>query len=128
MGEDSALLMETCLIAATTASLAITTPALPKEGPTVSVRPLFCVLAAQGGAYWLFPEQRDKQYHAMGCALVSSVVTELTGSPWWGIASGIGVGLVKEVIDPSINGTRDYQDFGADLLGAGMGTLLYLQF
>lgn len=126
--------MESWLIAASAASIALSNSSVPapnrlvEERQVVSVLPLFSVLAAQGGAYWLFPNQQDKQYHAMGCALISSMVTELTGNPWWGIASGVGVGIIKEAIDPSIHGNRDYQDLGADLLGAGMGTMLYWRF
>lgn len=94
----------------------------------VSIRPLLSVLAAQGGTYWLFPNQQDKLYHAAGCALISSMVTELTGNPWVGFTSGIGVGLIKEALDAHFHGDPDYKDLGADILGAGMGTLLYLRF
>lgn len=129
---------ESWLIAASTASIVLSQPVLP-EGKVVdgrmaiSSRPFVSVLAAQGGTYWLFPGQRDKTYHAMGCALISSLATEWTGSPWWGLAAGLTIGLAKEVLDYMVlpNGDPSFYldgDLGADCLGTGMGTLLYFRF
>ncbi|HEY9765313.1 MAG TPA: hypothetical protein V6C82_03075 [Chroococcales cyanobacterium] len=126
---------ESFLIATATASLTLSSPTgqSPPGRLILSIRPLVSTLAAQGSTFWLFPGQQDKRFHAMGCALISSLTAEWSGNPWLGMTAGVLLGAAKEVLDGTgwYQGKRDFRldgDLGADLLGTAMGTVLYFQF
>jgi uncharacterized protein YfiM (DUF2279 family) len=63
----------------------------------------------------------DKALHIAGTALIAGWVGTATNDPMKGFLWGAGVGVAKEVLDSSGQGTCSAQDLAASLLGAGIG-------
>ncbi len=81
--------------------------------------------------------QKDKQLHIAGSAVIASAVTALArnrGSSkveafFYGAGAAIAVGLLKEGLDGvDDEGTREWADVGADVIGATAGAFFSAQF
>jgi len=84
-----------------------------------------------------FFSQRDKQQHMVATAAIATAVTAYArnrGSSkveafFYGAGAAIAVGLLKEGLDGvDDEGTREWADVGADVIGATAGAFFSAQF
>lgn len=68
------------------------------------------------------PISVNKSVHLAGSAAVTAAVTLATKDPYWGIAAGAGVGLVREVYKVRTGGRCEWSSMAWDVAGIAIGS------